>query len=320
MKVPIACALVLAISFAAVAADPPQYNPDRGPRRVLTIDQLVLHDSARDKDVQVKIYYPEGPGPFPVIIFSHGAFASRESYSALGEYWASYGYVSIHPSHADSMQDSGYRGTLRQVLKDTELWRSRPRDISFVIDSLLQIEKIVPTLRGKLDRAHIGVGGHSYGAYTAVAIGGATVQMPGAKAPQSFADKRVQAIVVLSPQGEGEMGRTSHSWENIRVPMLAMYGSRDFGSQRRTPMWRSQPFNGAPEGDKYDVEIEGATHFTFAGPFRRRRIETKLFKCAKLETIAFWDTYLKDDDAAREYLAYEGLKTFCGDDARIDRK
>jgi predicted dienelactone hydrolase len=255
-----------------------------------------------------------------VIIFSHGAFASREAYSALGEYWASYGYVSIHPSHADSMRDSGYRGTLRQVLRDSHLWRSRPKDISFVIDSLAQIEKLAPALKGRLDRARIGVGGHSYGAYTALAIGGATVQMPGAKAAQSFADKRVRAIVVLSPQGEGEMGLTARSWEHIAVPMLAMYGSRDFGTQRRTPTWRSQPFHGAPEGDKYDVELQGATHFTFAGPFRRRAIETRLFKCAKLETIAFWDTYLKDDEAAREYLAYEGLKSFCGADARIDRK
>ena len=174
-------------------------------------------------------------------------------------------------------------------------------------------------MKGKLDRARVGVGGHSYGAYTAVAIGGATVQMPGGKAPVSFADKRVRAIVVLSPQGAGEMGLTAHSWENIRVPMLAMYGSRDFATQRRTPIWRSQPFNGAPPGDKYDVELEGATHFTFVGPMRQRKLETPLFQCAKVETLAFWDTYLKDDEAARDYLAYEGLKTFCPA-ARIDRK
>jgi predicted dienelactone hydrolase len=170
-----------------------------------------------------------------------------------------------------------------------------------------------------LDRGRIGVGGHSYGAYTAVAIGGATVQMPGGKSPVSFADKRVRAIAVLSPQGEGEMGLTAQSWENIRVPMLAMYGSRDFGTQRRTPTWRSQPFNGAPPGDKYDVELEGATHFTFVGPMRKRGLQTPLFRCAKVETLAFWDTYLKEDEAAREYLAYEGLKTVCKA-ARIDRK
>jgi predicted dienelactone hydrolase len=312
-------ALLLALAIGVVAADSPHYSASAGPHRVLIIDQLVLHDAARNKDLGLKIYYPEGSGPFPVIVFSHGLYGSKDAYWALAQYWASYGYVCIHPSHADSRQDSGYRGTLRQAIADPDLWRSRPKDISFIIDSLPQIEKLAPTLKGKLDRSRIGVGGHSYGAYTAVAIGGATVQMPGAKSPVSFADKRVRAIVVLSPQGEGEMGLTSHSWENIRVPMLAMYGSRDFATQRRTPTWRSQPFNGAPPGDKYDVELEGATHFTFVGPMRKRGLQTPLFQCAKVETLAFWDTYLKDGEAAREYLAYEGLKTVCAV-ARIDRK
>ncbi len=311
-----ALVVIAATAFAA----PRQYVPDRGPLRVLTIDEVVLHDSTRNKDVPIRIYYPQAPGPFPVIIFSHGLYASRDSYWALGQYWSSFGYVCIHPSHADSMRDNGYRGSLRKALNDPNLWRSRPEDISFVISSLAQIERIIPSLKGKLDRAHIGVGGHSYGAYTALAIGGATVQMPGAKASRSFADPRVQAIVVLSPQGEGEMGLTPQSWQSIAVPMLAMYGSRDFGTQRRTPNWRSQPFNGAPEGDKYDVELEGANHFTFVGPFRKPGIETKLFQCAKVETIAFWDTYLKDDQGAREFLAYGGLQDFCGADARVDRK
>lgn len=312
-------ALLLVLAIGAVAANSPRYNTSAGPHRVLTIDQLVLHDAARNKNVPLKIYYPEGAGPFPVIVFSHGLYGSKDTYWALAQYWASYGYVCIHPSHADSRQDSGYRGTLRQAIADPHLWRSRPKDISFIIDSLPQIEKLAPTLKGKLDRGRIGVGGHSYGAYTSVAIGGATVQMPGAKSPVSFADKRVRAIAVLSPQGEGEMGLTAQSWENIRVPMLAMYGSRDFGTQRRPPTWRSQPFHGAPPGDKYDVEIEGATHFTFVGPMRKRGLQTPLFRCAKVETLAFWDTYLKEDEAAREYLAYEGLKTVCKA-ARIDRK
>jgi predicted dienelactone hydrolase len=318
---PIGFVMLLLFTLAAgpLSAEAPRYSPKAGPLRVLAIDQLALHDPARKKDLSVKIYYPEATGPFPIIVFSHGLYASKDSYWALGQYWASYGYVCIHPSHADSAQDSGYRGGLRQALADSELWRSRPKDVSFILDSLPQIERLAPTLKGKLDHARVGVGGHSYGAYTAVAIGGATVQMPGGKAPVSFADKRVQAIVVLSPQGEGQMGLTSHSWENIRVPMLAMYGSRDFATQRRTSIWRSQPFNGAPPGDKYDVEIEGATHFTFVGPIRQRKLESPLFQCAKVETLAFWDTYLKDDEAAREYLGYEGLKSFCPA-ARIDRK
>ncbi len=320
MKNRYALIAVVATAALAAAAQSAQYHPDSGPHKVLTVERIVLHDAERNKDVPLKIYYPQGSGSFPVIIFSHGAFASKDSYWALGEYWASYGYVSIHPSHADSRKDSGYRGRLRQVMKDPEVWKNRPRDISFVIDSLAQIEQLAPELQGKLDRSRIGVGGHSYGAYTAEAIGGATVLMPGAQKPRSFGDKRVKAIVVLSPQGEGEMGLTAHSWDELRLPMLLMYGSRDFGTQRRTPTWRSQPFYHSPPGNKYDVELEGATHFTFAGPIIKGGRQSSLFQCAKLETLAFWDAYLKKDPNAKQYLASDALEKFSEGRARVDRK
>lgn len=313
-------AILWMMAAAAFAVEPAHYSPDAGPNKVRTIDQLVLHDSARQKDVKVKIYYPDGGGPFPVIIFSHGAFGSKETYWALGEYWASYGYVSIHPSHDDSRQDSGYRGGLMQVLRDSRLWESRPKDISFVIDSLGQIEKLAPELRGKLDLSRIGVGGHSYGAYTAEAIAGATVTIPGESAPRSFADPRVKAVVIMSPQGEGEMGLTAHSWDNMRLPTLLLYGSLDFGTQRRTPTWRSQPFYRSPPGDKYDVELKGATHMTLVGPFRKPGHQSMLFQCAKLETVAFWDAYLKGDSAAKAYLASDALAQFSRGAARVDRK
>ena len=172
-------AFVMAALLSTVtAAEIALYSAEVGPHKVLTVDHLVLHDAARNKDVPVTVYYPEAPGPFPIIIFSHGTFGSRETDRALGEQ-ASYRCVSIHPSHEDFGRDSGYRRGLMKVIRNSHLWESRPKDISFVIDSLPEIEKRVPELKRKLDRSRIGVGGHSYGAYTAEAIGGATVTMPG---------------------------------------------------------------------------------------------------------------------------------------------
>lgn len=312
--------LVLLIVLTAVIAASAQYPPTSGPYKVLTIDELVLHDSARNKQVPVRIYYPQGAGPFPVIIFSHGLYGSKDAYFALGEYWASHGYVSIHPSHADSRKDFGYSVPLRKAIADPDLWVSRPKDISFVIDSLAEIERRAPELHGKLDAKRLGVAGHSYGAYTTQAIGGATVQLPGKKEPVSFADKRVRAIIMMSPQGEGQMGLTQHSWDDMRLPMLVMYGSRDFGSQHQTPEWRSEAFFKSPPGDKYDVEIEGATHMTFVGPMFKIGRENKLFQTAKIETLAFWDAYLKGDDGAKSYLKSDGLKKWSDGAARVDRK
>ncbi len=312
--------MLLAMTPLAPAAAPAQYDPRHGPHKVLTVDEIVLHDSSRGKDIPLKIYYPDGAGPFPVIVFSHGLYGSKDGYFALGEYWASYGYVSIHPSHSDSIKDAGYHKRLREAIADPDEWVNRPKDISFVLDSLDQIERLAPQLKGKLDRSSIGIGGHSYGAYTAQAIGGATVTLPGARHATSFADRRARAIVILSPQGEGQMGLTSHSWDDFHLPLLVMYGSRDFGSQRQTPDWRSQPFDKAQPGNKFDVELEGASHFTLAGPFHKGLPESRLFQCVKLETVAFWDAYLKGDAAARQYLDSNALAAFSDGAARVSRR
>ncbi len=228
--------------------------------------------------------------------------------------------MSIHPSHADSIKDSGYRGRLRSAMENSDFWSGRPRDISFIISSFAEIERLAPELRGKLDAKRVGVGGHSYGAYTSMAIAGSTVMMPGSSKPTSFADARVKAVIALSPQGAGEMGQTEHSWDNIRMPVLTMYGSRDMASQRRTPDWRSQPFHFEPPGDKYDVELAGATHFTFVGPFRPGAPENDLFKLAKIETLAFWQAYLNNDAAAKLWLQSDALARMSNGVATVAHK
>ncbi|HZW80628.1 MAG TPA: hypothetical protein VFF50_09165 [Candidatus Deferrimicrobiaceae bacterium] len=297
-----------------------QYTPSVGPYKVLTVESVVLHDPARNKDIPIKIYYPDAAGRFPVIIFSHGALASKDNYWALGQYWASYGYVSIHPSHGDSIADAGFRGTFRQALTDPRQWENRPKDISFIIDSLAHVKKFAPQLAGKLNLHHIGVGGHSFGAYTAGLIGGAQILLPGKTGPQTFTDKRVSAVVMLSPQGEGVLGLSAHSWDAVRVPMLLMYGSRDFGPFGQQPVWRSEAFEKAPAGNKYKVELMGGTHMGFAGIFGNGGHRAEVFQCAQLETLAFWDAYLKHESKAKQYLASHGLEKFSGDNALFANK
>ncbi len=229
--------------------------------------------------------------------------------------------MSIHPSHADSVADSGFRGSLRDAISDPQAWENRPKDVSFIIDSLAHVEDFAPQLAGKLDLRHIGVGGHSFGAYTASLIAGTTILLPGKAEPQSFADKRVSAVVMLSPEGEGVMGLSAHSWDTLRLPMLLIYGSRDFGPFGEEPDWRSEAFEKAPAGNKYELELKGATHMGFAAPFSGRgthRVE--VFQCARLETLAFWDAYLRQDPQARQYVEIHGLEKYSGDAARFANK
>jgi predicted dienelactone hydrolase len=304
----------LLCSGPACGHSPPGAGLDpAAPYKVLTVEHVDLHDDARQRTIPVKIYYPDAAGPFPVIVFSHGALASKDDYSGLGHFWASFGYVSIHPSHTDSVADSGFSGSLKQAIGDPRAWEARPRDVSFVLDSLTHVARFAPQLAGKLDLAHVGVAGHSFGAYTAALIGGTTIHLPGKQGPQSFADRRAAAIVLLSPQGEGRLGLTADSWDHLRVPVLLIFGSRDFGPFGEPPAWRNEAYLKAPPDDKYDVELQGATHMEVAATLAAAGdAPDRLFRCVEVETLAFWNAYLRRDPEARHHLLSQDLQACAG--------
>src|SRR5262245_53216482 len=78
------------------------YKLADGPYAVETIDQT-LHDAKRNKDLRVRLLIPKTAGPFPVIVFSHGAGGSGQNYFPLTGFWATHGYVVIQPTHNDSL-------------------------------------------------------------------------------------------------------------------------------------------------------------------------------------------------------------------------
>src|SRR5262249_20153688 len=90
-----------------------------GPFGVRVIDED-WHDAKRKRDVPVRIYLPqatrkdaadakghtEGDSAadrkYPVIVFSHGLWASRTTYGYFGQHMASHGYIVVAPTHAGS--------------------------------------------------------------------------------------------------------------------------------------------------------------------------------------------------------------------------
>lgn len=276
---------------------------DTGATPVGVIPTALLHDPERNKDVDVSIEYPTRGGPFPIIIFSHGYGGSNMGYEPLTSFWTSYGYVVIRPAHADAkklaplvrdeiiqrrrdrneqrqeenrdreraraqaQEPKPPRPNLAEAIWDRERepqWRDRARDLTLVIDSLDQLEQRFPELKGKMDHTRIGVGGHSYGAFAAMLLSGAqTFGNP----PLKLADSRVKAALEMSPQGvSANRGLTAESWRNVRIPVLYMTGSRDFGAdQNESPDWRRTAFENSPAGDKFFASIEGARHLSFTG-------------------------------------------------------
>jgi predicted dienelactone hydrolase len=251
--------------------------------------ELTLRDSAGNREIPLKIYYPAHiSGSLPLIVFSHGYGGTREGYEYLGRGWADAGYIVILPTHAGSdsaaLSQSGLRAA-GDPATAYEMQRQRTDDVRFILSSLKLIERQVREIHSKINGKRIGVGGHSMGAGTALLIGGATATPPDGSA-QSFRDKHVRAVIAMSPQGTGEEGFSEHSWDKLSLPALTMSGTKDRGIGGQPPEWRTQPFQHMPAGGKYQVIVNGAEHLTFAvgGRFRA---------CILQETTAFWDTYLK---------------------------
>src|SRR5689334_1836534 len=176
-----AWALVAAVRVAAGQGPPPDYKKGPGPLEV-TATRLDWKDERRGRDVPVKVYAPKaGAGPFPVIVFSHGLGGTRDGYEYLGRHWAGHGYVVVHVQHIGSdasvWQDvppKDRMDAMRKSAHDLQNAVDRPLDVRFTIDQVEKLNKDDATFKNRLDLAHIGMAGHSFGAYTTLAVAGET--------------------------------------------------------------------------------------------------------------------------------------------------
>ncbi|MGF1582043.1 MAG: alpha/beta hydrolase family protein [Gemmataceae bacterium] len=345
----ICLAVNLTVVHSAHGEDGYGLKPGRYP--VGVVESLSLHDAKRKKDLIVRIHYPKGKGPFPVIIFSHGFGAGKDAFATIGKHWASHGYVTIHPNHADGgtldrmrqLRNQGNNGKridrdeLRKRLR--ERFRKgrgrgirsrsggltdRVRDVSGVIEALAQVEKKFPAIKGKLDRKNIGVSGHSYGACVTMLVGGVTAKIDGEN--KSLVDRRVKCILPFSAAGTGEYGLHKTSWKSLKLPTLYVTGTRDIRPGYRFE-WRKEPFELSPKGEKYLVVMDGATHFHFGGgapglgSFKRARVrEDKYTPLVKDVSVAFWDAYLRQNKKAKAYLSSDRFGKSAGEVASIASK
>jgi len=119
-------------------------------------------------------------GHYPVIIFSPGGGASLNMYTSLLEELASHGYIVVglnHPYVTDKVIFPDGRIITEEKIVDQDQRRKNRetecrvwvQDIQFVVDQLLKMnadEKSM--LHNKLDLAHLGVFGHSFGGSASV--------------------------------------------------------------------------------------------------------------------------------------------------------
>jgi predicted dienelactone hydrolase len=297
----------------------------RGPHTIGELAAVDLLDPDRDKIIPLRIAYPKEGGPYPLIIFCHGALGSKDGGDPMAHHWASHGYVVVRPTFGDSLGNlTAEQKANIQSIKDLvnsphvmSQWDQRPRDVSHVIDSLPSLVEQLDELKGKVDVRRIAVAGHSFGAHTTMLIAGLTVTDPRSGKAFEFRDKRVSATVMISPQGPTAM-ITPESYRTMAGPMLMITGDHDGspvrGREGKSGKWRAEAFEHVPPGDKYLLWIHGAHHgfggingkaaWPGAGPASPDQVAL-----VNTTALAMFDAYLKADAEAKAYLTARRVDT-----------
>jgi len=305
-----------------------------GPHQVETVRE-VWKDESRDREIPVKIYYPKGLKMAPVIVFSHGLGGTCDNYEYLGNHWASHGFVSLHVQHHGS--DAGvWKGkpkserfaALKAAISDINVILDRPDDVSC---ALTRVEELVDAGKHPIaqvaDPGNVAVAGHSFGAFTTMAIAGQNFSTPAGK--YTFRDPRVRAAIAMSPNKPLERQDFEGVYDDIAIPLFHMTGTRDTSPVTPTVKAtdRLVPYRSIPNGEQHLLVLEGGDHMVFSG-FRWANLLGKAGPKSDVRdhalirgaSTAFWKAYLRQDAAALNWLANGGFAQAMGADGKYENK
>ncbi|MBT9311017.1 alpha/beta fold hydrolase [Leptothoe kymatousa] len=233
--------------------------------------------------LQVFLYEPLGEmaASIPVVVISHGLAANPQTVLHYAKHFASHGYLVAVPQHAgsDTHQIRNLlAGSVDEVFSLQEFF-DRPRDIRALLDELERLNG--RDYGGQLDLENVGVLGESFGAYTALALAGATIDFEALAhrcerlseslnislllqcralslppKPGPLSDRRVTAIFTVNPIGSGLFG--TEGLAAVTVPTVMVTGSHDKTAPMALEPLQMFPRLGSQE--RFFAVIRGKSH------------------------------------------------------------
>ncbi|HEV7902506.1 MAG TPA: hypothetical protein VGO96_01590 [Pyrinomonadaceae bacterium] len=132
------------------------------------------------------------PGIYPLIFYSHHSGGNRRAATFLCTHLSSHGYVVAALDHSEVVAAELARKSDETEEEKSARWEaliaSRVPDVSFLLEQML--DGGAWDSEAKVDPAQVGIVGHSFGGWTALA------------APDS--EKRIRAVVALAPGGSSQ--------------------------------------------------------------------------------------------------------------------
>jgi predicted dienelactone hydrolase len=263
-------------SSAPVVVDPPD---EPGPYGVGHLVTEVVDPARDNRTLPVDIWYPTAPdatgeatryvlagdigldaelardgveaadGPFPLIVFSHGSGGIRSQSVFLTETLTSHGFVVASADHIgnttlDSLTGSG--------VPQAQSAADRPADVVLVIDdALARNDDPSSVLAGTIDPERIGLTGHSFGGFTALA---ATTPVP-----DGAIEPRIDVIVPIAPASSPF---SEEQLTAITLPTLLVGGTEDTTTPIDPEITHPWELLGGDVVER--VDLEGVGHMAFS--------------------------------------------------------
>ena len=185
-------------------------------------------------------------GPHPLVLWSHGRTATRSSYVLFCEALAARGFIVLAPEHAGDALADWLAGA---AVDDATNEANRIGDAHFVLNQFLGFggapgaDPSIAAIAPHVDADRVAAMGHSYGGFTALAVGGGVAAHPSVRAVLGM-----QSFTRSLPKT---------AFESIAVPAMLVVGMQDKTTPPETDAYRAWAKLASQPAWRVDVERAG---------------------------------------------------------------